>query len=227
MNDDVITIDCHCEVWSLLFFVVEEKLQYEKLGYEVTSLDNGDWAIGFLLDGRKVTINVKKKWHRVVDVCVVDLWVHDTDFIHDVRRHARQCKHNWPTAPIIVASDAEWKNDPETMREAELEGWNIINQKMGNKLAREVGASKYLECSSINGRGIKILFDEIAYAYFAKLKDEEERRESDIREKDEIEKNKIENERIAKFHRDLLFFFVSAFSILLFSITLNIFMIKH
>ena len=94
------------------------------------------------------------------------------------------------------------------MREAELEGRRFINRKIGNKLARVIGASKYVECSGKSGQGITILFDEIVYAYFAKLKDEEERRKSEICEKEQIDGNKIKKERREKFYRDSLRLFV-------------------
>ena len=47
---------------------------------------------------------------------------------------------------------------------------------MGDKLAREIWASKNVEYSNESGWGVKTLFERIACVYFAKLKDEEQRR---------------------------------------------------
>ena len=58
---------------------------------------------------------------------------------------------------------------------AELARRKLISRKMGDKLAKEIGANKYVECSRESRRGRNILKDEISYAYFAKLKDEERR----------------------------------------------------
>jgi len=51
--------------------------------------------------------------------------------------------------------------------------------KRGDELARRYGATKYVEWSFSNDWGLKKLFDEIAFTYFANLKDEEERNEEE------------------------------------------------
>ena len=72
-----------------------------------------------------------------------------------------------------------------------------MNRKMGDKLAREIGAVKYVEYNKETVRGYKILYDEIAHTYFAKLKDELEAKqaEEDRLQKAEIEKLRLERER--------------------------------
>ena len=225
MNADEVTIECHYHGWVPLFFL-SDQAQYEKLGYEVASLGGFDQEVTFTLDERKVKINVwRPAGNRDVDVCVVRWFVDRDDFIDEVKREERRYKHKWPTTPIIVVGDAWWKNDPKSIKKAELEGRKFINRKMWNKLARKIGANKYVEFSRKSERGIKIVFDEIVYAYFAKLKDEEERRESETREKEEIERNKlIEKERQVKLYRDILFFLVFACLMVIISIIVHMYM---
>jgi len=55
-------------------------------------------------------------------------------------------------------------------------GMSDGNKAKGDKLVREIGAVKYIEYSSISGRGYKILFDEMYFAYLGKLKDDEKSR---------------------------------------------------
>ena len=225
MNADVVTIECHYHGWLPLFFL-SDHAQYKKLGYEVSSLGDFHQKVSFTLDERKVKINVwRPAGNRDVDVCVVCWLVDRDDFINEVKREAHQYKHKWRTTPIIVVGDAWWKNDPKSIKKAELEGRKFINRKMGNKLAREIGATKYVEFSRKSERGIKIVLDEIVYAYFAKLKDEQERRESEAREKEEIERNKlIEKERHVKFYRDILCFLVFACFMVIISIIVHMHM---
>ena len=81
------------------------------------------------------------------------------------------------TVPIIiVCSHAECKYEPDEMKKAELEGDEIMDREIGDKLARELGAVKYIEYSLETGRGAKILIDEIAFAGIGKMKDDEKRR---------------------------------------------------
>ena len=224
MNPQSVTVECHCDDLSSLFNLIDGE-QFQKLGYEVTWLDDWDQAVEFPLDGRKVKINLRDKWEGNFDVCVVEWLIDEAEFIDEMKDDARRCKQQCPNASIIVVGDAQWKNDPETMGKAELKGRKFINRKMGDKLAREVGANKYVEYSWQNGRGIKILFDEIAYAYFAKLKDEEERRETEIREKEQIiQRTKIEK-KLQKISPRSFFCFVFACLMVIISIIVNVIMI--
>ena len=86
--------------------------------------------------------------------------------------YARPLFRKHSTAPIIIVCfDAERKYRPGLMKEAELNGNKMVNQEIGDKLARELGAVKYIECSDETGRGAKILLiDEIAFAGIGKIK---------------------------------------------------------
>ena len=60
---------------------------------------------------------------------------------------------------------------------------------MGDQLARDIGAVKYVEYSLKSGREYKILIDEIVFAHFSKLKDQEHR------ERIKEEANEVRRER--------------------------------
>ena len=75
--------------------------------------------------------------------------------------------------PVIIAGcHADLKYNLDELRETELDGRKIFNRKMGNKLANDTGAVKYIEYSTKNGKGLKNLVDEIAYAGLGELQDE-------------------------------------------------------
>ena len=85
-------------------------------------------------------------------------------------------REDFPTAAIIiVCCHAERKYRPDEMKEAELNGDEIMTRGIGDKLARKLGAIKYIEYSWETGRGAKILIDKIAFAGIAKIKNDEKR----------------------------------------------------
>ena len=80
----------------------------------------------------------------------------------------------FPTVPIIaVCNHADRKYRPDKMKENELEGRVMMSREIGDKLARELGAVKYIQYSEETGRGTKILIDEIAFAGIGKINDDE------------------------------------------------------
>ena len=92
-----------------------------------------------------------------------------------VRLVATNFKNDHPKAAVILACiDAENKFNPRVKRQYELAGMKMLNRNIGNELANEIGAVKYIEYSRKTGRGAKILVDEIIYAGLSKLKDERE-----------------------------------------------------
>ena len=74
-----------------------------------------------------------------------------------------------------MVGDATCKNVPPTLEILQLAGRRVFNRKMGDELVRGIGAVKYFEYSRKSGRDYKIIIDEIIFAYFSKLRDEEDR----------------------------------------------------
>jgi small GTP-binding protein len=68
-----------------------------------------------------------------------------------------------PTVPILlVGTQTDLRDDPEAVaRLAEQQLAPLIPAE-GHKLAKEIGAVKYLECSARLGVGVNKVFDEIA-----------------------------------------------------------------
>ena len=123
------------------------------------------------------------------DVCIVGLPIAYADFIAVVKRQASWCKQQYPEAPIILVGNASLKNSPPMLKDLELAGQKLFNKEMGDELVRDIGAAKYVEYSSKSGRGLKIVIDEIVFAYFSKLKHKEDR------ERSKKEADKVRRER--------------------------------
>jgi len=143
-------------------------------GYEIKRLDDagGGYAYNFKIDGRNVTINMWNKWSYAYDVCLLGCFVDsDKDRIDMVKQYAVACKQRSLTSPVLMVGNVTSKCLPKRVKNAELAGRKMVNRKIGDKLAQELGAIKYIEYSWRNGRGHKILLDEITFAHFSKLED--------------------------------------------------------
>ena len=172
---------------------IEHQLNQHKK-YKVKRLNNRDLVVNMVVGDRKVTLIITGNPREFqADVLVVDN-LHPS-FISR-RRLARQMtiprsyrsleasmrvydsyssleERVLRKQPVIIAGcHADLKYNLDELREAELDGKKIFNRKMGNKLANDTGAVKYIEYSTKNGKGLKNLVDEIAYAGLGELQDE-------------------------------------------------------
>jgi len=73
---------------------------------------------------------------------------------------------------LLVGTKSDLKCDPTILKELFLLGRKIVTRKMGDQLSREIGAVKYIECLAKTMRGVKILFDKIAYACLQEIETE-------------------------------------------------------
>ena len=113
-------------------------------------------------------------------------------------------KANNPTATIIIAGyyGSDWQEKfMRKLKKAELSGDKLMNRKIGNQLANEIGAVKYVEYSVENARGIQTFYNEIVFAHLGKLRAEEEERERLERER-EFHENQSEEKELEKITRE-------------------------
>ena len=174
MNCDVVEINCWC------LSVISDKL-YDHLsnfdGYKWTRHDDG-LIVELKIGDENIRINFTDDFKKNIHVGVIDCFMYRLKYFSDRCREWTQLVFSrHPTVPIIiVCSRAEWKYNPGLMKIAELDGDELMNRKIGDELARELGAVKYIEYSYKTGRGVKILIDEIAFAGIGKMKNDEKRR---------------------------------------------------
>ncbi|XP_014855847.1 PREDICTED: ras-related C3 botulinum toxin substrate 1-like isoform X1 [Poecilia mexicana] len=73
----------------------------------------------------------------------------------------QELQHHCPTTPIIlVGTKVDLRNDSETIEALVEKKRTPITTVQGFAMAKEIGAVKYLECSSLTQRGLKTVFDE-------------------------------------------------------------------
>ena len=180
MDCDVVEINCQCG------FVIYESLHFRLSkfdGYELTELVDG-LIVEFKLGDETIRINFRDDFQENIHVYVIGSTMNRSKKFsnwyfsrRDIRKYAGLFFSRTPTVPIIIICfDDERKYDPGEMKEAELKGDKMMDREIGDKLARELGAVKYIEYSYKTGRGVKILIDEIAFAGIGKMKDDEKRR---------------------------------------------------
>jgi cell division control protein 42 len=70
--------------------------------------------------------------------------------------------HHCPGVPcLIVGTQVDLRDDPQVLEKLQRQKQRPIVPELGEKLARELGAVKYVECSALTQKGLKNVFDEV------------------------------------------------------------------
>ena len=70
--------------------------------------------------------------------------------------------HHCPGVPcLIVGTQIDLRDDPLVLEKLQRQKQRPITPEQGERLARELGAVKYVECSALTQKGLKNVFDEV------------------------------------------------------------------
>ncbi|KAH9180233.1 P-loop containing nucleoside triphosphate hydrolase protein [Lactarius sanguifluus] len=73
--------------------------------------------------------------------------------------------HHCPGVPcLIVGTQVDLRDDPQVMEKLQRQKQRPVAPEQGERLARELGAVKYVECSALTQKGLKNVFDEAIVA---------------------------------------------------------------
>lgn len=72
--------------------------------------------------------------------------------------------HNPGTPIVLVGTKLDLKENPDAL--SGMHDAEIIPTDKGEKLAKEIGAYKYLECSALNQKGLPTVFEEAVKAVY-------------------------------------------------------------
>ena len=72
-----------------------------------------------------------------------------------------EVRHHCPEVPIIlVGTKMDLRSNKDTLKKLEEQGLAPVRTDQGNAAAKEIGAIEYLECSALEQRGLKDVFDQ-------------------------------------------------------------------
>uniref|UniRef100_A0AC35U6L4 UEV domain-containing protein n=1 Tax=Rhabditophanes sp. KR3021 TaxID=114890 RepID=A0AC35U6L4_9BILA len=87
-----------------------------------------------------------------------------------------EVSHHCPDTPIIlVGTKLDLREDRETIEKLNERRLAPITQQQGNRMAQEIKAVKYLECSALTQVGLKSVFDEAIMAVLRPVKKRKKR----------------------------------------------------
>ncbi|KAJ7743318.1 cell division control protein 42 [Mycena metata] len=97
------------------------------------------------------------------DVFLVCFKVTRVESFENVRRKwVPEIQHFCPDAPfLVVGTQIDLRYDPQVLARQDL---ILVTTKEGKHLARELGAAKYVECSSLTQEGLEDVFREATLA---------------------------------------------------------------
>ena len=73
----------------------------------------------------------------------------------------QEVNHHCPGVPMmLVGTKLDLRDDQETIMRLAEKGLSPISFETGQKLAKEIKAVKYLECSALTQKNLKMVFDE-------------------------------------------------------------------
>lgn len=98
--------------------------------------DTDVFVVCFSVESRSSFENVKSKW------------------VPEVRKHRPQ------GLLILVGTKKDLLNDPKILAGLKNKGESPISQPEAEKMAKDIGAAKYMPCSAKTNDGVKDVFDE-------------------------------------------------------------------
>merc|ERR1719370_1010521 len=72
-----------------------------------------------------------------------------------------EIQHHAPNVPILlVGTKSDLRKDENTIKQLNSRNQTMVEVENGHKMAKEIGAVNFLECSALTQEGLKQVFDE-------------------------------------------------------------------
>ena len=127
------------------------------------SYQMGFWDLG---NGGEDYDRLRPLGYPGTDVFLVCLSIVRPDLFYKVKEYwVPEISHYCPCTPfLLVGTQADLREDPSTVEELAKEEQKPLSPEMGELLAHDVGAVKYVECSALTGEGVSSVFHEAVLA---------------------------------------------------------------
>jgi small GTP-binding protein len=84
-------------------------------------------------------------------------------FEHVKSKWVPEAHHHCPGTPfVLVAAQIDLRADEEAVERMARDGKLAVSVHQGQRMARELGAAKYVECSAKTLEGVKDVFDQVS-----------------------------------------------------------------
>lgn len=136
-----------------------------------TVFDN--YLIDVQVDGRKVELQLwdtagQEDYDRLrplsypdSHVILITFAIDEPDLLENVEeKWMPEVKHFCPGLPVLlVGCKIDLRDDPDTLSKLSAANKKPVSTEEGERLARKIGATKYIECSSKLNLGVKEVFE--------------------------------------------------------------------
>ncbi|CAK8673480.1 ras-related protein Rac1-like isoform X2 [Clavelina lepadiformis] len=87
--------------------------------------------------------------------------VHQHSYFNVTEKWVPEVRHHCPTATILlVGTKSDLRDDQNTLAKLNQEGKKVLKYEQGLQLSKEIGASRYMECSARTMEGVNDVFIE-------------------------------------------------------------------
>merc|ERR1712053_50733 len=142
------------------------------MGYIPTVFDN--YSANVMVDGKPINLGLwdtagQEDYDRLrplsypqTDVFLVCFSVISQASFENVKtKWVPEIQHHAPGVPILlVGTKSDLREDANTQSTLAARGASMVVKDAALKMAKDVGASKYLECSALTQEGLKQVFDD-------------------------------------------------------------------
>lgn len=140
--------------------------------YVPTVFDN--YSANVVVDGKPISLGLwdtagQEDYDRLrplsypqTDVFLITFSLVNPASFHNIKtKWIPELQHHCPGVPfVLIGTKLDLREDPETLARLSERRQSPITFSDGLAMARDIGASKYLECSALTQKGLKNCFDE-------------------------------------------------------------------
>jgi len=148
--------------------------------YIPTVFDN--YSANVMVDGKPINLGLwdtagQEDYDRLrplsypqTDVFLVCFSVISSSSYENVKtKWVPEIQHHAPNVPILlVGTKSDLRKDENTIKQLNSRQQTMVTVEAGQKMAKEIGAVNFLECSALTQEGLKQVFDEAIRAAMSK-----------------------------------------------------------